>query len=458
MKLTFKKALNIAQEERIKDFSILIKRVKEITETKYNYERIENKLLDLIFDNREISLSCYDNQTLIYRADIANRRVFYINLTAEEIKDKKLYLGHRFFPFINPVKPMSQLNIIDKDKNKIILSKTKVSHEKAYKYIIFQVMELLEMGNPTDDHLELDSIDLNSIISGKEKNFSFKVTIEDYDKKLIVLEPLSAKEHAENALLCRNGDRLLHEEIKRVLSSTSEIYGFDEILQTVLSECSLEKMPRFNSIANVINSQTEFGVENVYGLTTIKLVEELEKRQLKSNPNVTPGLAKNLDGILNEMGLTLTEDFIYSLMFEMIQKDEFDFQWLLMELMEIEVRISNDKQFDNLQKAFTDLANRILRDVKLSKVSALDLKSLAKYNDATLQIIFFLRDVDVKFGDSKDFDVNQLVPLLEIDKLIEEIYSNFRHKKKFTIDERKGAKDVYDGVVMVIESLKERLF
>ena len=94
MKLTFKKALNIAYGERITDFSKMIKRVKELTETKYNEERIENKLLDLIFDNRELSLSCYDNQTLIYRADIANNRIFYINLTDEEIKDKPKYTGN----------------------------------------------------------------------------------------------------------------------------------------------------------------------------------------------------------------------------------------------------------------------------------------------------------------------------------------------------------------------------
>lgn len=458
MKLTFKKALNIAYGERVRDFSKLIKRVKELTETKYDEARIETTLLDLITDNRDISLSCYNDAPLIYRADIANNRIFYINLTDEEIKDKKLYIGHRLFPFINPVDSMSQLNIFDSTGRKYPIVKCSLSHEKAYKYIIFQVMEILDMGNPTDDYLVLDTIDLKSILSGKEKKFSFKVTILDYDKKQIKLEQPTGKEFAEYSLLCRNGDRLIHKEIMSVLESSSEIFGFDEIMQTVFSELDLEKMPRFNSVATVINSQTEFGVENIYGLTTLKLIEEENSKRIKTNPNVTPGLAKNLDGILNEMGLTLTEDFIYSLMFEMIHKDEFDFQWILMELIEVEVRISNDKQFDNLQKAFTDLANRILRDVKSSKVSSPELKSLAKYNDATLQIVFFLRDIDIKFGESRNFDVNQLIPLLEIDKLIEEIYHNFRHKKKFTTDERKGAKDVYAGVTMVIESLKERLF
>ncbi len=83
--------------------------------------------------------------------------------------------------------------------------------------------------------------------------------------------------------------------------------------------------------------------------------------------------------------------------------------------------------------------------------------ALAEYNSATLDILFFLRELDDQLEEKYNFDYHILLPLLEVDRLISDVYDSFRKLKKMKNNELKVSKQLTKDVKNMVNEFRKQI-
>ena len=474
MKLTIKDhILNVlTKHKNIKKLKRLAEKVKSVSGTKWTVGRIETYIVESFerdhrFENFLITL----DSGICSRSELFKGTKFKIKLTVEEFNEKKLYIGHRFLPFILDFFEQSKIQLTDKDKNKINKKQDKLPIIDGMKYLIFLKTYLWEdKENFDSQNIVLSYFDLTDWMKKNSFNINdcLQITVLDIDTLKYKIEKISAKEYNAQSLLLKSKDAELEESILEQISlheindiSLTLFRAFAELDEDIVKEPGSPISILINE-SEAVNYQ-EMGGNPVLIDADSSLFEHFMDNMEDELPE--PGKSKSMEGILKELGNGFSENFIQALMIVQLKKDgNIDDEKLLKILFKRPPFFYNEKQADNFVNAYEKIKKTVIKNWKNKDIDKFVFQLIEIIVKIQTNINSLLRAVDDylnKSGD-EDFDFQMLESFQSIDFAAEEMMFQILENKANipTIDAKKiydQFENLYKTIFKDIEAIKEDL-
>ena len=404
MKISIKEATKkvLFENQNIKNVDEIVKEIKKLSKTNWNKKRIRTDFEKRL--NKDMEFSNYvikADKTICCRLELFKNTKFKIKLTNEEFNEKRLYIGHRFIPFIDNDFFPNEIILLDENNKKIVQKKELLDFSISHKYVSFFNMHFVS----AIEEFEKDKINLTYFdLTGWFKTQSFKIndlvliTTLDIKNKKYRISKITKKEHIRNKLLIKNKDIELEENISKVIN-IGNLELISDTLFKAFAESSVDLIEEPGSpIATLINESENFSV-NESSRNPILLdkdkslfdyLDEIDK------PTIEHGKAKSMEGILKELGNGFSINFIQSLMILQLKNkgqvvDDDIFKVLF---KEGKPAFFNQKQFDNFLNAYEKIANSTINtwiDIKLDKYF---LELMDKLTKIQIKVNLLLRKID----------------------------------------------------------------
>ena len=174
-----------------------------------------------------------ESYNLIRRSYLFEETEFYIELTPEEVKDKILYIGHRFIPFIRPFFMASDLKILFNGKE-LKHTRKSLHIEDAFKFfsMIGAHEGVLTLDRKNEEHAFMEAIDLSEM-ELSEGDF-IKVKVKDLDKFTYEFEIVSHADFYKNSMIYEKRKRQIIDTIMDLFRGDDPRFAFLDA-QTMLA-------------------------------------------------------------------------------------------------------------------------------------------------------------------------------------------------------------------------------
>lgn len=452
--MTIRKAVKELEKlSEITDMNDFLTAVRKRTRSTSTNKVLKSKVLEEFINENEIILSIINPEELIYRSQLAENAKVTVKITDEEKVMRKLYLGHRLMPYINPKNiHLPDLHFEDDHGYKLPLIQDRIPQDKAMKYVLFMDIRFF------NDHFDGDNYLLQclNISTFNPKHTMFEISVLDYHKRKFRIAAISDSDYLARHFINRRKDIELWNGVLQVVNHNHQIISVDHTIINAYHHFAADNISEpgspFSLLFN-IQKDCEMHFDQFCNYFTSQ--QKMELIRQKSYSNIIYGTAKDLNGIFREMGLSFNQDFIYlEMISQLLENREIDDEYNLDELIEIDFRLANDKQADNLDKAYKRLQQKAIRDFVDFDTGAVSKSYLNDLLVLVEDILFLIRD----FDDLDDMDyqekMNVLLPLIDVDRLLVSLMKNFIKSKKADPREVEQFKQIEDETTKVIDLIR----
>ena len=455
MNMTIKQAVQELQKTAaITNFDEFLENVRTKTGTVLTTSRLSNEIMKEIEKVEEIVVSTLNQTDLLYRSKIAANAKVMVQITEEERQNHKLYIGHRLMPFLNP-NVFNSLNLQFEDEHgtQMQLTQDKVTFEVAMKYVMFMNSYLL------NDHFHDEFVTLNclNISNFHSKIKIFEITFLDYANQKFKIQPLSEPEYLQRYFLNQKKDADLWNGVKKIVNKDAQFHSVDHTLLSAYYHFAFENINAPGSpFSLVCNNQRDCEVQTSH-IGSFFTSEEKSKHLLEASvKDLEYGKAKDMKGILCEMGISFNKDFIYLLMIaDLIEDMDIDDDYILDDILEIDYRLQNEQQRINLEKAYNNLIKKAISDYKKFDLSKISVEYMDHLIEIEEEIIFLIRDFDQKEDMTYEQKMKILMPFMEVDGLISFLISNFVKYKTVDPQESKNLTKIRKQTLDLVDQIRK---
>ncbi len=425
----------IVSETKAETFDVFVEKARLSLNIKQKVETASVKIASLL--PFQYFLTVYENN-VIYRQKVYQKIKFRITLTQFEFEEKKLFLGHHFLNHMKPDTYLRNLIIIDENKKKMTVIKTKLPLDEATVFFYLSNFHLMVCNsgiNPSEANV--DSVNLTEWMNNNnfQSDDFIVVTTLDYAKGKYLLEKESHKDYLQNSLVIKSLNQKFTDALIQVVSEVKILKSTPvQILEAYwLSGVWMENMP-IDSLKELITSIDNLEVKNMGRISTIvfneiDLVKQIYQDVISGKLKQKYGIAKDLDGILDELNSSFTENTLYVMILLDIHRfHDFD----LNRIFDIVFRRSftffiNEKQQTNFMHAFNNLYLKVYKDYQLKNFGVTEYELLEYCLNIRLSLIDFLNELERSpYLRQPDFDITKLVHLKEINGVVETLLDLFK--------------------------------
>ncbi len=458
------KAIKKVFEERnvthLKDF---YKKVKSLTKKQPTNEEIEAAIDEYWVQNAIYDIAInWNDETIIYREQLFQDTQFRINLTEQELAQKRLYVGHRFQPFIHPEIPLLNLQLQDEEGCVISLKNVKLSLEEAFIYISLLAPYSENQPKVIDqDNVAMDYYDLSDWMTAndfQEKDALLIVPI-DYENKVFQIEKMTSREIATQTFVTQNKDQKLTEAIEDVLNWYPDPMPVDVCLfwAYAISKPALIENPG-TPFGPFISSHEDFTFHSFSYFSFIhyhdyeeRIFEDAFLENQLPSPKVA-GKAKDINGIFEEMGNSYSEDFVIGFIVHQLHKDKeikkADIKSIIFKENQL---FGNEKQAKNFEAALDKLIKKLQKEWKTKRLAPSLQRLLSKTLDLKITIVNGLREIDANLTDLENLDMKAMSQLTSFDTLGEQILHFMFHAEN---ENQKLTPEFAANIISNVEQMK----
>lgn len=439
----------------ITNFKFFQKEIRNITETVVHENRLKNEIHKCLFETEEVIISPIDNELLIYRSKLAENAKVTIKITDEEKKFGKIYIGHRLMPFLNPLLVNSS-KLIFEDKNGIQLNLKKeiLAYEKAEKYLLFLNPQFLY--NDHQEYFKKISLNYIDISTFQGTSSFFEVEVLDYESLRFRLRSIPTKDIKQDHFLIAKRDKDLSNSIMKIIMKCDFFVTIDSILICAYHHFAKENIKNPGSPFSVIyNQQRDYYAHN--NGHSVFLISQQKSDNLVgfAKQRIRQGIAKNLEGILNEMGLAFTKDFLYLCMIcDLICNNLIDDDYILEVILEASIRLANMQQQSNLENAYNRLRDKAFKNFEKFDNSISTIDFMEMLIDSKIEIIELLRDFDENLAEDENIPFKLLLPILDTDRYLDEIIIRFTKDKRISFVSLKVMESLFANILKMADEIR----
>ncbi len=360
--------------------------VNQCLQKDLSVEIVMDQVMKQLNEFRHVNVEVLGDGRLIYRDRLFAQTVFKVRLTAEEIRDKRMYIGHRLLPFVNPEISVKEIALIDEQGKQIPKGEAKISFMDGMKYITliapYQASDYFKIGK---NDLVLPYFDLKDWM--KEVDYQQEDLLEwmpiDVAKRQWRLEKLSLTEFNRSRIKINHKDVKLLDGIYDYLDNHSMAIPVDLMLFRVFAhgpEHLLEELgspvgPLLTVQDDIELFNSDFPFIHYTDFHQQFLAEKMEEMEEQEIPE--PGTSTHLDGIFIELQTFYTEIYVKALFLNRIlQKKALTNKALIQELFSEEDVFQNPVQKKNFDQAANEIRTQMQKNwsdrrLELPKVSLL---------------------------------------------------------------------------------------
>ncbi len=429
-------------EDGERDINKLIDKTKE-TGTKWSKKRIETYIKKTFKEDEVFWDYIITNNKIYYRGDLVQNTKFKIKLTNEEFNEKKLFIGHRFIPFVPDDFYTHEITLLDKNDNEIKIYNEVLGMADGMKYFTFLGLDFLtsEMESRDEDAMTDGELDDNGIPKinlnyfdlkewAKENNLKktdyIQIEVDDFDSLIYKIEKITVAEFNKQKLLIKRKDAELEEAI---LSAIKEVYMIPvpSLLFKALTLSDDYIVKELGSpISTLINTSEKITIGDNFVRPHLEedgvpLVNEIAKN---IEIPTEQGKAKSIEGILKELGISMLEEFVEALIVQNFMKNKkVDVKEVFEKLFENRAYLfANKQQLDNYNRAFDKLQKKIVKNWKNVKFEKNNKELFDLCIDTKMEITLMLRQIDnylLKTGEEFDFSI--MMQFSQIETIVENL-------------------------------------
>lgn len=445
----------------LKDF---YRKVKGLTKKRPTNEEIEEAIDKYWTKNALYDIAInWNNETIIYREQLFHDTQFRINLTEQELTQKKLFVGHRFQPFIHPEVALSDITLQDENGNSIPLKTTEMTIEEVFIYI--SLLAPYSANQPTIKGMENATIayyDLKDWLAAndfQEKDALLIVPI-DYENNIFQLEKMTSREIATQTFITQNKDQQLTEAIEDILNWYSDPMPVDVCLfwAYAISKPALIENPG-TPFGPFISNHEDFTFHSFSYFTFIhyhNYEQQMMEEALLENqiPELKEaGKAKDINGIFEEMGNSFSEDFVRGYIVQQLHKgNEISKPDLMSILFKENQLFRNEKQAKNFEAAMDKLIKQLQKEWKTKRLAPALQRLLSKTLDLKITIVNGLREIDANLVNMEDLDMQSMAQLTQFDTLGEQILHFMFHAET---QDQELTPEFATNIITNVEQMKE---
>ncbi len=454
MKMTINQAVRELQKSgTITKFEKFRDNVRAKTGTVVNDLRLTNEIVKSFNRDGEIILSPLNKSDLIYRSRLVENAKVMVRITPEERQMRKLYVGHRLMPFLNPNHFNSpKLHFEDEYGKPVQIVEDKLQYDDAMKYLMFYNVDLFQ------EFFQKDSLKLQCLnISVFHPNINyFEITFLNYSSLKFLIKPIPDHEYLKRHFQNRKKDKDLWNGVKKLVNQDEHLYSIDHILLSAYNYFARDNISEPGSpFSHIYNNQKDCTVHSNLYKTFFTSDEKNKKFHDAAFKDLEFGKAKDMEGILREMGLSVTTDFIYLLMiWDLIDIDKIDDEYILEDIIEVSERLTNDQQHKNLEKAYNKLRKKAFDDFLKFDQSTILLAYLENLIDAKKNLLFLIRDVDDLLEIPYENKMKILMPFLELDHMLDSLIFLFARDKKVDTQLQKNMNELIPKLNLMLEKFR----
>ena len=403
----------------ITNLKTFYKKVNSLTKKHFGKEAIEDAIDNYFMETPVLDIAIkWDADKIIYREKLFRNTHFKIDLTEREYQEQKLYIGHRFVPFLGPEIPFSAIQLQGIVEPSPELQKEILSLMEAFQYVSLLPPYAVNYPKmPTTETVELYYYDLSEWIEAndfQEKDAILVVPI-DYDQYIFRLEKLTSRHLAEQTFITQHKDQNLTESFEDVLNWYPDPMPADLSLfwAFALSKSNVVEKPG-SSIGQFVSFHEDLTLHTLAQYPFIHFHEYQERILAESFENepydmFTIGEATDLNGIFRELANSYTENFIAGkLIHQLHQNQQINKKEIITLLFKGSRPFEHPIQEKNFHKAFNQLAKDIERQWKKKKLPLPTLRLLGKALELRTNITLGLRSIAQKAVDAEDLDLDIL--------------------------------------------------
>ncbi len=443
----------------------LVSNIKKLSKSKIHPEEIANAINEYLLDKAIIDITInWDTQKVVYRESLFAETLFRIKMTDFEINSKRLVVGHRFIPFINPT--INPLDLVFKDEKDGIIE-IKESIETMEDVMIFHSLlppygyDHYKMNN--DETINVFYLDLSTWLVENKFTNKDRILISpiDYENATFLLEKESSRELASQKLIITQKDDALIEAIIDVVNEEEGILPTDITLFKAFAACEppLVLSPG-TAIGPLISQSEELDIYHDVGISYIH-EKDFHERMYSNILDETMfpdfdsmGESTDIPGIFAELGNSFTEDFIKGKFIQQMLKTGDTNKEAVMDIIFKEgvERFFNKQQEENFEQALEQLSEETKAEWSNKSMSLPHNNLLNKILAFKIEIISLLREIDAKLVDPADFDFSMLIQLQPFEQLSDQILSGIIEEGAMN---PKEAKDLTEQVEIMREKFRD---
>lgn len=454
----------IFEKRTITNLNDFYKKVKKLTNTHTTEEEIEEAIDEYWANNQLYDIAInWEKETIIYREQFFHDTQFRINLTEQELNEKRLYVGHRFQPFINPKTPLSDITLQDEEGNPLLLKTINSLIEEIYIYISL-------LAPYSSNHPEMKGMD-RAIIAYydlkdwlvandfQEKDALLIVPI-DYEKNIFQLEKMTSREIATQTFITQNKDQQLTQAIEDILNWYSNPMPVDVCLfwAYAISKPALVETPG-TPFGPFISNHEDFTFHSFSYFTFIhyhNYEQQMMEEALLENqiPELKEtGKAKDIDGIFEELGNSFSEDFVRGhIVLQLHKNNEVNKADIESIIFKEGHFFRNEKQAKNFETALNKLIKKLQKEWKTKRLAPSLQRLLSKTLDLKITIVNGLREIDANLVNLEDLDMKSMAQLTQFDTMGEQILHFMFHAQN---EEQELTPEFATNIISNVEQMKE---
>lgn len=408
---------------------------------------LENYLLQAGNTNQAVNRS---GESVQSRESLFSNCCFRIQLTPYELDDRQLILGHRFLPFIHPGIPIEELKFFtERDQSlPVVRVPMEVNQSNSIFFNLlppYGITQYIE-GDGTSQTLNMAVIKLEPWLKevAYEVEDQILISVKDYDQLEFYLEKIDSREIASNRLADRYYDKQLTDCIYHVFDLIGKSFlPVDMHLLWAFAQMEPNLIENGGTPFGPFISQHDtltFFQDGPYAFLQDKnfmeeLMETAIEQAKQSSPNKM-GLAKELDGIFQELGNSFSKLLLRACMVEhLLEWDDIDKEALFVQVFGENMHpFYNDQQEKNFEQAYEKLKTSVQKKWLDRRLALPHLQLLRKAIQFKMEIVYLLRELN-KINDPKQVNMQALLQLQPIDQSLDQILENLLSKKPMPYQE-----------------------
>lgn len=346
-------------------------------------------------------------QKVVSRQSLFGQCSFRIQLTASELEDKRLIIGHRLQPFIHPEIPVEELQFFDEHDVLLPMDRFElpVNQSNSIYFNLLPPYGLTQYieGDGTGQMLSMAIIDLGQWM--KHQQFDpedqLLVSVKDYKKLEFYIDKLSSREIARLHFADRHYEHQLTDAIYAVFDIIGRsILPVDMHLLWAYAQLEPEVIQKGGTPFGPFISRHEtltFYQEGPFAfLQNQNFMEELMENAIQHAQDASPeakGNATDLDGIFQELGNSFSELLLKACMVEqLLEWDEVNEEALMIKAFATpDPAFYNPRQAANFKKAYNKLLRSVRKKWSDQRLALPHLQLLRKAIQFKMEIVILLR-------------------------------------------------------------------
>ncbi len=407
------------------DLPSIYRKIRNLTQRKYSDDYLEDIVSEYLGSDILLGIAAnWDTGKIIYREQLFSQTCFKIGLSTYEFQEKKLFIGHRFMPFIQANVPNKNIKLQDTNGNSIPFLQHSIPVEEAAIYV--SLMAPYSVNVPKivgESSVNMDCYDLKDWMEAEEfeERDMLLIVPVDYSKYRFRLEKVSARHLAEQTFITQHKDHQLTEAIETALDHFSEPVPTDLCLFWAYTFCSpkLVKEPG-TPFGSFISTHKDLTFHN-FGVFTFIHYRDYEETSMEEalmenvfRDTSEMGKATDMSGILEELGNGYTENFIVGrFILQLHQNNRTDKASIPPLLFKKHHQFYNDQQEQNFNRALKKLENKVKKVWQKKRFPISVQRLLAKVIDLQISMNNGLRQIDANLTDMQRLDMKALGQLKE---------------------------------------------